>query len=114
MYGDLVEKCLKCNFGVATTLDKAELRSAVLVHMVNQLDICLEKYIEFQGLVPPRNEGRISTSKIWSVSSACEKPMKTQVIWHVLGQKSLSVAGLTEEFDRMQTTAYSFCSAVPS
>lgn len=53
-YGDLVEKCLRCNFGVATTLDKAELQSAVLVHVVNQLDVCLEKYKEFQGLVPPR------------------------------------------------------------
>ncbi|KAF4634007.1 hypothetical protein G7Y89_g4108 [Cudoniella acicularis] len=35
-YGRLVEKCLNCNFGVATELDNAELQGAVVVQVVNQ------------------------------------------------------------------------------
>lgn len=51
-YGRLVEKCLNCNFGVATNLDDTELQSAVIVHVVNQLDICLEQYTAFNQLAP--------------------------------------------------------------
>jgi hypothetical protein len=51
-YGRLVEKCLNCNFGVATRLADTELQSAVLVHVVNQLDICLEQYRKFNSLAP--------------------------------------------------------------
>jgi hypothetical protein len=52
IYGRLVEKCLNCNFGVATKLDDTELQGAVVVHVVNQLDICLEKFREFNSLAP--------------------------------------------------------------
>lgn len=52
-YGRLVEKCLNCNFGVATKLDDAELQSAVVVHVVNELDVCLEQYKAFNSLAPP-------------------------------------------------------------
>lgn len=51
-YGRLVEKCLNCNFGVATRLTDMELQSAVVVHVVNQLDICLEQYRKFNALAP--------------------------------------------------------------
>lgn len=51
-YGRLVEKCLNCNFGVATKLGDAELQSAVLIHVVNQLDVCLEQYKKFNSLAP--------------------------------------------------------------
>jgi hypothetical protein len=51
-YGRLVEKCLNCNFGVATKLNDAELQSAVLIHVVNQLDVCLEQYRKFNSLAP--------------------------------------------------------------
>jgi hypothetical protein len=51
-YGRLVEKCLICNFGVATKLDNTELQSAVVVQVVNQLDICLEQYRAFNSLAP--------------------------------------------------------------
>jgi hypothetical protein len=52
-YDRLVEKCLNCNFGVATKLDDAELQSAVVVHVVNELDVCLEQYKAFNSLAPP-------------------------------------------------------------
>lgn len=51
-YGRLVEKCLNCNFGVATKLDDTELQGAVVVQIVNQLDICLEQYRAFNSLAP--------------------------------------------------------------
>jgi hypothetical protein len=51
-YGRLVEKCLNCNFGVATKLNDTELQSAVLIHVVNQLDVCLEQYRKFNSLAP--------------------------------------------------------------
>ena len=51
-YRRLVEKCLNCNFGVATKLEDVELQSAVLVHVVNQLDVCLEQYKAFNSLAP--------------------------------------------------------------
>jgi hypothetical protein len=51
-YGRLVEKCLNCNFGVATKLNDAELQSAVLIHVVNQLDVCLEQHRKFNSLAP--------------------------------------------------------------
>lgn len=51
-YGRLVEKCLNCNFGVATKLNDAELQSAVLIQVVNQLDVCLEQYRKFNSLAP--------------------------------------------------------------
>lgn len=51
-YGRLVEKCLNCNFGVATKLDDIELQSAVVVQVVNQLDVCLEQYRAFNSLAP--------------------------------------------------------------
>jgi ribosomal protein L37E len=41
-YGRLVEKCLNCNFGMATKLNNTELQSAILIHIINQLDVCLE------------------------------------------------------------------------
>jgi hypothetical protein len=53
-YGRLVEKCLNCNFGVATKLEDTELQSAVVIHVVNQLDICLEQYRAFNALAPVR------------------------------------------------------------
>jgi hypothetical protein len=56
-YGRLVEKCLNCNFGVATKLGDAELQSAVLIHVVNQLDICLEQYRKFNSLAPDLRNG---------------------------------------------------------
>jgi hypothetical protein len=56
-YGRLVEKCLNCNFGVATKLGDAELQSAVLIHVVNQLDICLEQYRKFNSLAPDLRGG---------------------------------------------------------
>jgi hypothetical protein len=56
-YGRLVEKCLNCNFGVATKLSDAELQSAVLIHVVNQLDICLEQYRKFNSLAPDLMRG---------------------------------------------------------
>lgn len=49
-YGRLVEKCLNCNFGVATKLDDAELQRAVVVHVVKELDVCLEQYKAFNSL----------------------------------------------------------------
>ena len=52
MYGRVVEKCLNCNFGVATKLKEAELQSAVVAHVVHQLDICLEQYRKFNSLAP--------------------------------------------------------------
>jgi hypothetical protein len=51
-YGRLVEKCLNCNFGVATKLDDTELQAAVVVQVVNQLDICLEQHRAFNTLAP--------------------------------------------------------------
>jgi len=54
-YGRLVEKCLNCNFGVATKLDDTELQGAVVVQVVNQLDICLEQYRAFNSLAPIRS-----------------------------------------------------------
>lgn len=51
-YGRLVEKCLNCNFGVATKLKEVELQSAVLIHVVNQLDVCLDQYRKFNSLAP--------------------------------------------------------------
>jgi len=51
-YGRLVEKCLNCNFGVATKLDDTELQGAVVVHVVNQLDLCLDQYRAFNSLAP--------------------------------------------------------------
>lgn len=56
-YGRLVEKCLNCNFGVATKLGDAELQSAVLIHVVNQLDVCLEQYKKFNSLAPDLRGG---------------------------------------------------------
>ena len=43
-YGRLVEKCLNCNFGVATNLEDAELQRAVIVHAMNELNVCLKQY----------------------------------------------------------------------
>lgn len=51
-YAAIVEKCLNCNFGVATKLKEAELQSAVLVHVVHQLDVCLDQYMKFNSLAP--------------------------------------------------------------
>lgn len=51
-YAEIVEKCLNCNFGVATKLKETELQSAVLVHVVHQLDVCLDQYARFNSLVP--------------------------------------------------------------
>lgn len=51
-YGRLVEKCLNCNFGVATNLADTELQGAVLTNVVNQLDICIEQYRKFNSLAP--------------------------------------------------------------
>jgi len=51
-YRRLVEKCLDCNFGVAYKLDETELQGAVVVQVVNQLDICLEQYKAFNSLAP--------------------------------------------------------------
>jgi hypothetical protein len=51
-YGRVVEKCLNCNFGVATNLDDVELQSAVLIHVVNQLDVCLNQWKAFDSLLP--------------------------------------------------------------
>lgn len=50
-YGRLVEKCLNCNFGVATKLEDVELQSAVLVHVVNELDTCLKQWNDFNALI---------------------------------------------------------------
>jgi hypothetical protein len=50
-YGRLVERCLNCNFGVATKLEDVELQSAVLVHVVNELDTCLKQWNDFNSLV---------------------------------------------------------------
>jgi hypothetical protein len=51
-YRRLVEKCLNCNFGVTTELEDVELQSAVLVHVVNELDTCLKQWNEFNSLIP--------------------------------------------------------------
>lgn len=51
-YAQIVQKCLDCNFGVATKLKEVELQSAVLVHVVHQLDVCLEQYMKFNSLAP--------------------------------------------------------------
>lgn len=51
-YGRIVEKCLNCNFGVATKLDDIELQNAVVVHVVNQLEVCLNQWREFNTLAP--------------------------------------------------------------
>ena len=51
-YGRVVEKCLNWNFGVATKLKEVELQSAVVAHVVHQLDICLEQYRKFNSLAP--------------------------------------------------------------
>jgi len=51
-YRRLVEKCLDCNFGVAYKLDDTELQGAVVVQVVNQLDICLKQYQAFNSLAP--------------------------------------------------------------
>lgn len=53
VYGDLVENCLHCDFGVGRSLETTKLQNAVLVDVVNQLDFCLEKYYTFQHRVPP-------------------------------------------------------------
>lgn len=51
-YRSIVEKCLNCNFGVATKLNDVELQSAVLVHVVNQLDVCLDQWRDFNTRAP--------------------------------------------------------------
>ena len=51
-YGRLVEKCANCNFGVATDLKDAELQIAVLIHVVNQLDVCLKQWETFNSIAP--------------------------------------------------------------
>lgn len=51
-YGRLVEKCLNCNFGVPTKLNNTELQKAVLIHVVNELDVCLDQYRNFNSLAP--------------------------------------------------------------
>jgi hypothetical protein len=45
-------KCLNCNFGVATKLDDTELQGAVVVQVVNQLELCLDQYRAFNSLAP--------------------------------------------------------------
>jgi hypothetical protein len=50
-YGRLVEKCLNCNFGVATKLEDVELQGAVLVHVVRELEVCLKQWNDFNALV---------------------------------------------------------------
>ncbi|TAQ84987.1 hypothetical protein B7494_g6697 [Chlorociboria aeruginascens] len=50
-YGKLVQKCLYCNFGVETDLDSAELQSAVVINVVNELDKCLKACSDFNLLL---------------------------------------------------------------
>jgi hypothetical protein len=42
-YGKLVKKCLDCDFGVGNDdLDSADLQTAIVVGIVNELDKCIE------------------------------------------------------------------------
>jgi hypothetical protein len=50
-YGELVEKCLNCNFGVGTELGSAELQSAIVVGVVDELDKCLKAHSDFNLLL---------------------------------------------------------------
>jgi len=40
-HATVAEKYPNCNFEVATNLENAELQTAVLVHVVKELDVCL-------------------------------------------------------------------------
>jgi hypothetical protein len=51
-YGRLVKKCLTCDFGVGNELESSELKSAVVVNIVKELDECLKTYNAFNLLAP--------------------------------------------------------------
>jgi hypothetical protein len=41
-YGRLAKKCLECDFGVGDDLNSAELQSAIVRDVLNELDKCIE------------------------------------------------------------------------
>ncbi|RFU32259.1 hypothetical protein B7463_g4073, partial [Scytalidium lignicola] len=51
-YSRLVQKCLDCNFGVATELEDIELQNAIMEDVVKQLESCMDQYKTFNLLAP--------------------------------------------------------------
>jgi hypothetical protein len=49
-YGRIVKRCLICDFGAGDNLDSIELQSAIVVHVVHELERCLKEEEDFERM----------------------------------------------------------------